>query len=106
MMRKTKDLGKTDELTSLPNIGTVVAEKLRAAGVVTPEQLKILGSVEAALRIGVLAARPEDAPCASMLSGLEGAIRGVRWHAIPKHERDALWRRYQARCEGGKVQRP
>lgn len=23
---------------------------------------------------------------------------GVRWHAIPKHERDALWQRYQARC--------
>jgi len=25
-----------------------------------------------------------------MLSGLEGAIRGIRWHAIPKAERDRL----------------
>jgi DNA transformation protein and related proteins len=90
---------KTDELTSLPNIGAVVAEKLKAAGVITPQQLKTLGSVEAAVRLRALAARPEDAPCASMLSGLEGAIRGVRWHAIPKHERDALWQRYQVRCE-------
>ena len=101
-----KSLRRTDELTCLPNIGAVVAEKLRAAGVTTPEQLKTLGSVEAALRIGASAERREDAPCASMLSGLEGAIRGVRWHAIPKHEREALWRRYQARCEDVKVQRP
>ena len=101
-----KSLRKTHELTSLPNIGAVVAEKLRAAGVTTPEQLKALGSVEAALRLGALAKTREDAPCASMLSGLEGAIRGVRWHAIPKHEREALWRQYQARCESRKVPHP
>jgi DNA transformation protein len=89
----------TDQLTSLPNIGAVAAERLRAVGVTTPQQLKALGSVEAALRIRSLAGRPEDAPCASMLSGLEGAIRGLRWHAIPKQERDALWQRYQARCQ-------
>jgi hypothetical protein len=29
-----------------------------------------------------------------MLSALEGAIRGVRWHAIPLADRDALWRQY------------
>jgi DNA transformation protein and related proteins len=90
---------ETDELTSLPNIGSVVAQKLKAAGVMTPQQLKALGSVEVAVRLRTLAARPEDAPCASMLSGLEGAIRGVRWHAIPKHERDVLWQRYQAQCQ-------
>jgi len=31
-----------------------------------------------------------------MLSGLEGAIRGVRWHAIPKDEHDRLWEAFQA----------
>jgi DNA transformation protein and related proteins len=98
-MTKNSAKAKTDELTSLLNIGMVVAEKLKAAGVTTPQQLTALGSVEAAVRLRALAARPEDAPCASMLSGLEGAIRGVRWHAIPKHERDALWQRYQVRCE-------
>jgi DNA transformation protein len=79
---------KTDELTSLPNIGAVVAQKLKAAG-----------------RLRALATRAEDAPCMSMLSGLEGAIRGVRWHVIPKHEREALWWQYQARCEDEKVPR-
>ncbi len=98
-MAKDSTKTKTDDLTSLPNIGAVVAEKLKAAGVTTPEQLKALGSVEAAIRLRALAARPEEAPCASMLSGWEGAIRGVRWHAIPKHERDTLWQRYQARCQ-------
>ncbi len=101
----TRNSQKIDELTSLLNIGTVVAEKLRAAGVTTPEQLKALGSVEAALRLRTLAAKPEDAPCASMSSGLEGAIRGVRWHAIPKHERETLWRKYQARCKDEEVPR-
>jgi DNA transformation protein and related proteins len=97
-MAKDSVKRQTDELTSLPNIGAVVAEKLKAAGVTTPGQLKALGSVEAAVRLKALAERPEDAPCASMLSGLEGAIRGVRWHAIPKAQRDALWERYQDRC--------
>ena len=32
----------------------------------------------------------------ALLAGLEGAIRGVRWHAIPPDEREALWRKYQA----------
>ena len=101
-----KSLTRADELTSLPNIGAVVAERLKAAGVTTAEQLKALGSVEAAFRLRALAEKPEDDPCASMLSGLEGAIRGVRWHAIPKHEREALWRQYRARCEDGKAPRP
>jgi DNA transformation protein len=97
-MAKDSTKKKTDVLSSLPNIGVVVAQRLKAAGVTTPEQLKALGSVEVAVRLRALAVRPEEAPCASMLSGLEGAIRGVRWHAIPKSEQDTLWQRYQARC--------
>lgn len=84
-------------LTDLPNIGMVVARKLEAAGIATPEDLKALGSVEALRRIRV--ENEEDTPCRGMLSGLEGAIRGVRWHAIPKSERDELWRRYQSLIE-------
>ncbi len=29
--------------------------------------------------------------------GKETAIRGVRWHTIPKDERERLWREYQRR---------
>ena len=82
-------------LEDLPNVGAVAAERLRAVGVRTPEELARIGSVGAALRL--LRAEPEDPPCQSMLSALEGAIRGVRWHAIPKRERDALWEEYERR---------
>jgi DNA transformation protein and related proteins len=82
-------------LTALPNIGEEVAGLLAAAGIRTPRQLKKLGAVAAAMRIAK--SRPDDPPCRSMLAGLEGAIRGVRWHAIPKPDREALWTQYQAR---------
>lgn len=81
------------DLTSLPNIGAEVAKLLRAAGIATPDELRRSGAVAAALRIRDI--RPEDPPCRSMLAGLEGAIRGVRWHLIPKPEREALWVEYQ-----------
>ena len=95
----TKESGEVVRLTDLPNIGATAAAKLLEAGISTPEQLRKLGSVEAALRIKVESR--EDAPCRSMLSGLEGAIRGVRWHAIDKAERDQLWHRYQERLKEG-----
>jgi len=83
----------TDSIEGLPNIGAEVAARLREAGITTPQELRALGSVGAALRLA--AARPGDPPCRSMLSGLEGAIRGVRWHAIPKDERDRLREEYR-----------
>ena len=94
---------KGSRLTDLPNIGATVAARLEAVGVSTPEQLKKLGSIEAVLRLKVEA--KEDAPCRSMLSGLEGAIRGVRWHAIDKAEREALWQCYQERLQERKAGR-
>ncbi len=84
-----------DALHDLPNIGREVARLLEMAGIRTPRELARLGAVAAALRIRRL--RPGDPPCRSMVAGLEGAIRGVRWHAIPKEEREALWTEYEAR---------
>ncbi len=81
------------DLTSLPNIGAEVAKLLRAAGIATPDELRRTGAVAAAIRIRDI--RRADPPCRSMLAGLEGAIRGVRWHLIPKPEREALWVEYQ-----------
>jgi len=83
------------DLIDLPNIGAIVAQRLKSAGVKTPQDLRWLGSVETLCRIRDLS--PDDPPCRSMLCGLEGAIRGVRWHDIPQAERDALWQRYQKR---------
>jgi DNA transformation protein len=94
MMMKTSD-GNTD-LASLPNIGSETARILIAAGIRSAKELRHMGAVAAAVRIRAI--RPDDPPCRSMLAGLEGAIRGIRWHTIPKEEREALWEEYQTRA--------
>ncbi|MCX6094972.1 MAG: TfoX/Sxy family DNA transformation protein [Candidatus Bipolaricaulota bacterium] len=91
--------GSDDSLELLTNIGTECAKALRAAGVATAEDMRRLGSVEAAVRIRK--ALGADAVCRSRLSALEGAVRGVRWHAIPKSERDRLWEELERRSQGG-----
>jgi DNA transformation protein and related proteins len=90
----TKNSSKTKELTDLPNIGSVLADTLRRAGIETPADLTAIGSVEALLRIR--RTMVGDKACANKLYALEGAIRGIRWHEIPQDERTDLWRRYQA----------
>jgi len=84
---------RVEKLTDLPNIGAVLAQKLVAAGIETPAELKRLGSVEALRRIREMS--PERLPCMSMLCALEGAIQGIRWHGIPQNEREGLWQSYQ-----------
>ena len=84
-------------LEDLPNVGPTVARLLAEAGIRTPGELRRCGAVAAALRIR--AARPDDPPCRSMLAGLEGAIRGIRWHALPAAERERLWTEYRRRLE-------
>lgn len=78
-------------LTGLPNIGSALAEKLASAGVTSYEHLSTLGSVEVMLKIR---AGLDPGACYNMLYALEGAIRGVRWHTIPKQERDKLKREF------------
>ena len=81
----------TEILTSLPNIGDVLAEKLAVAGVTDYDDLVSIGSVEAMLKIrdGL-----DPGACYNMLYAIEGAIRGIRWHNIPKDERDQLKREF------------
>ena len=88
-------------LTDLPNIGPETARWLAAAGLCTPRALKRAGAVAAALRIRRL--RPEDPPCRSLLAGLQGAIQGVRWHDLPKAQREAVWQEYAARAAGESI---
>jgi DNA transformation protein and related proteins len=76
-----------EDLTKLPNIGAVLAEKLTEAGITCYEDLVSLGSIEALLKIR---ASIDPGACYNMLYAIEGAIRGVRWHAIPKEERQQL----------------
>ncbi len=85
---------RTVELADLPNIGAKMAGRLNEAGIRTPAELRKVGSVVAAARVSPF--RDCGPTCRSALCALEGAIRGVRWHAIPKTERDDLWKRYVA----------
>jgi len=83
-------------LSDLPNLGKTVIAQLEAAGIRTAAQLKRLGSVGAALKLQAQGV----SVCASKLSALEGAIRGVRWHSIPAEERKALRERFEKRASG------
>jgi len=76
-----------DSLQQMPNIGSVLAGRLRRAGVTDSEELRRLGADGAFDRIR--ADLPEDA-CTHTLLALEGAIRGTRWTAIPTAEREVL----------------
>jgi DNA transformation protein and related proteins len=76
-----------EDLTQLPNIGAVLADKLANASITSYKDLASLGSVKALLKIR---ASIDPAACYNMLYAIEGAIRRVRWHAIPKEERQQL----------------
>ena len=75
-----------EDLTKLPNIGPTLAEKLNQIGISTFDQLIDAGSIEAVLRIG----HSDMTTCYNMLYALEGAILGVRWHGLPKSDREVL----------------
>jgi len=94
-MKRTEECG--DDLNDLPNLGKEAVKLLTAVGIKTPGDLRRIGAVAAACRIRKL--RPADPPCRSMLSALEGAIRGVRWHTIPGAERDKLWKEYKPKAD-------
>jgi DNA transformation protein len=72
-----------DELTRLPNVGRVLARKLRQVGITSYDDLVDLGSVEAYLRVW----DRQDIIGYNMLYAIEGAIQGIRWHDLPREHR-------------------
>lgn len=68
-----------ESLTDLPNIGNVLADKLQAIGIGSAEELKLIGSEQAILKIATI---EHSGICINMLYALEGAIQGIRWHAL------------------------
>lgn len=81
------------ELTACPNIGEKLAAELRRVGIDTFEILSELGSVEAAYRI----AGGKPVTGYNFLYALEGAIKGVRWHALSREERARVKADYDRR---------
>lgn len=74
-------------LEDMPNIGKVLAGRLRVAGIGDAAALMKIGDAEAFLRIR--AGLPEDA-CTHTRLALAGAVRGVRWHALDEALRAKL----------------
>jgi len=73
-------------LSELPNIGRELERRLESVGVLNPKDLSDVGSIGVLKRLDAL-----NAPgCLNMLYALEGALRGVRWHSLPKEVKDEL----------------
>lgn len=66
------------ELTKLPNIGKILEKQLNDVGINTIEELKIVGSKEAWLKIRKI----DESACLNHLYALEGAIRNIKWHDL------------------------
>jgi len=66
------------QLSKMPNIGKVLAEKLMEVGIDTPEKLRVAGSENAFIRLKTV----DTGACLSMLCALEGAIQDIRWHDL------------------------
>jgi len=74
-------------MTDLPNIGKTLASKLIQSGIISGEELKQLGSEKALLKIATL---ENSGVCINMLYALEGAIQGIRWHALSDKRKKEL----------------
>ena len=83
-------------LEELPNFGAVMVQKLKEAGIETPEQLGARGAKQAWRQIRALA---DPDICLSALQALEGAVRGVRWHDLPAEAKQELKAFYRAETE-------
>ena len=74
------------QLTKMPNIGKILANRLVKIGIDTPEKLKAIGSENAFIRLKIV----DSGACLSMLCALEGAIQGIRWHNSDKVRKSEL----------------
>ena len=75
-----------NDLTNLPNIGSVLAEKLKAVGISTANDLISTGSENAIIKIKTI----DSEACLNMLYALEGAIQGIRWHNLDVRKKQKL----------------
>lgn len=74
-------------LTELPNIGKTLAGKLNSIGVKNEQELKLLGSENALIKIATI---ENSGACINMLYALEGAIQGIRWHDLDDSRKQEL----------------
>ncbi|MBN2174186.1 MAG: TfoX/Sxy family protein [Bacteroidales bacterium] len=73
-------------LSSLPNIGKTLEQKLQQVGISSAENLRNTGSENALLRIRAF----DNTACFNMLCAMEGAIQGIRWHGLSPERKEEL----------------
>ncbi len=78
-------------LSQQKNIGKDTEAKLIEVGIHSFEELLEIGAEQAFIRIRTV----DSGACLSLLSGLEGAVRGIRWHDIPKDRKQELKQFYE-----------
>jgi len=69
------------------NLGPIIARRLRAVGIETPDELRNLGAIEAYVRLK-RTFRVETTH--GQLYALHGAVNDVRWQGLPEAARAAL----------------
>jgi len=74
------------QLTKLPNIGKVLADKLKQVGIENEQDLKEVGSENAIIKLATI----DNTVCINMLYALEGAIQGIRWHNLDADTKQSL----------------
>ncbi len=82
---------KMENLSKLPNIGSVVEEQLNMVGISTYDQLVQTGSKQAWLKIKAI----DDSACIHRLYALEGAIQGVNKKQLSAEVKAELKEFYQ-----------
>lgn len=75
------------DLHEMVNISKVTEEKLIRAGIKNSQELKATGSKGA---FEMIRTKVDDGACLSLLSGLEGAIQGIRWHHLDQETKKDL----------------
>jgi DNA transformation protein and related proteins len=74
------------DLTSIPNIGKTLADKLSSVGISNSNELKSIGSENTIIRLETMGIDT----CINMLYALEGAIQGIRWHNLDNEKKKEL----------------
>jgi len=74
------------ELPSLPNLGPVLVKELHRIHIRTAEELRAMGSEQAFLAMKV----NDPSACLCKFYALEGAVRGIRWHALSPERKKEL----------------
>lgn len=81
-------------LSKLHNIGKELERLLNEVGITSEDELKRVGSIEATVRLNAI-----GEACTNKLYAIEGAIKEIRWHQLPKEYKELLKKEYLERIE-------